>query len=242
MRRNPWWDNKDDRDDRDDNIMHNDFAGLDRGTDGREIVGTEGDDILRGTNKDDTISSGRGDDVVYGKGGDDSIDTHDGFFTDDDKVFGGKGDDTISLGRGADIADGGKGDDDITLNFPEPLLPYLGPDAGDTILFSYGAHDKGFGHDTIHAVQEDDALVFLDRSGNTENLEDLDAMTRLVDVGENAYRIDWLDSGQSVTLNLDNEYLNFGQLPEDQVSWDDFTTLEELAGVVDFRFDADYFA
>ena len=207
---------------------------------GREITGTDGNDILHGTNGDDTIFSGLGDDVIYGKGGDDIITSHSGFFTDDDTVFGGKGNDTISVGRGEDVVDGGKGDDDIILNFREPAGPFTSPDGVDIVLFNYSSCGKSFGHDTVSDLQQDDALVFLDKSGRTDDLEDLAAKTRLVDVGENAYRIVWLKGDQSVTLNLDNLYLNFGQLPEDQVNWDDFTTLQELATVLDFRFDYDF--
>lgn len=64
------------------------------------IVGTAGDDELRGTPERDVIVAGRGLDVVAARGG-------------DDVVCGGRGADTLLAGRGADRAVGGRGEDHV---------------------------------------------------------------------------------------------------------------------------------
>lgn len=99
------------------------------------IVGTDGDDRLKGTNGDDVIvglkgndkidgrrgadiiCGNQGDDKIDGKGGDDILDGGPG--NDDirggkgkDHIIGGIGDDKLRGGGGSDILDGGPGDDD----------------------------------------------------------------------------------------------------------------------------------
>jgi Ca2+-binding RTX toxin-like protein len=63
------------------------------------IVGTEGDDVIRGTPGRDVIWGGEGDDTIYGSLG-------------NDLLCGGPGADTIHGGRGNDSVDGGAGDGD----------------------------------------------------------------------------------------------------------------------------------
>ena len=98
------------------------------------IVGTGGDDVLRGTERRDVIWAGAGDDVVHGMDGADIIcggpgddelygnsglDRIHGGLGDDlivgelgsDVLMGGPGTDTIHGGRGNDTVDGGAGDD-----------------------------------------------------------------------------------------------------------------------------------
>ncbi len=65
-----------------------------------DISGTDGNEILLGTDDPDTISSGAGDDVIFGFGG-------------DDRLNGGSGNNEIHGGRGADIMRGGGGEDTI---------------------------------------------------------------------------------------------------------------------------------
>jgi Ca2+-binding RTX toxin-like protein len=64
-----------------------------------KILGTEGNDVLRGTPERDVIWGGDGDDVILGSLG-------------NDLLCGGPGADLIHGGRGNDVADGGAGDDD----------------------------------------------------------------------------------------------------------------------------------
>jgi len=63
------------------------------------IVGSEGDDVLRGTPERDVIWGGGGDDTILGSLG-------------NDVLCGGPGSDLIHGGRGNDLADGGAGDED----------------------------------------------------------------------------------------------------------------------------------
>ena len=64
-----------------------------------EIVGTDGDDVLRGTPERDVIWGGLGDDVIYSSLG-------------NDLICGGPGTDRMQGGRGNDEVDGGAGDED----------------------------------------------------------------------------------------------------------------------------------
>jgi len=64
-----------------------------------KIVGTEGDDVLRGTSGRDVIWGGGGGDTILGSLG-------------NDLLCGGGGADLVHGGRGNDLADGGGGDDD----------------------------------------------------------------------------------------------------------------------------------
>jgi Ca2+-binding RTX toxin-like protein len=103
-----------------------------------EIVGTEGDDVLRGTPERDVIWGGRGNDhitgelgndlicggagadLIYGGRGNDTVDGGAGDFDrvigdlGDDRVLGGTGDgDEVAGDLGIDIANGGPGDEDL---------------------------------------------------------------------------------------------------------------------------------
>ncbi|MEM9151184.1 MAG: spondin domain-containing protein [Cyanobacteria bacterium P01_F01_bin.3] len=79
------------------------------------VVGSDEDDVLRGTRKDDyingnegqdTLRAGGGNDRVLGGDGDDSLFGQNG----DDELLGGGGNDTIRGGNGDDILSGGAGD------------------------------------------------------------------------------------------------------------------------------------
>jgi len=209
---------------------------------GATITGTPGPDLVQGTRFADTISTSLGNDVIHGGRGNDVIFADVTFVpglgqSNNDTVFGDQGNDTIFVGSGEDLVYGGPGDDAITLAAGGMGIPFTPPDGPDTVVFEYNSHSgRGIGRDTINTVQGCDVLVFLDRTGQTDSLADLEAQTRLVDVGVNAYRIEWLKGDQSITLHLDDGYLNFGKPPEQQVNWDDFTTLDDLATVLTFQF------
>jgi Ca2+-binding RTX toxin-like protein len=64
-----------------------------------EIVGTDGDDVIRGTPERDVIWGGTGDDVIFSSLG-------------NDLICGGPGTDEMHGGRGNDEVDGGAGDED----------------------------------------------------------------------------------------------------------------------------------
>ena len=72
-----------------------------------QIIGTEGDDIIVGENKEEFIDGGAGDDIIDGRGGADVIVGGDG----NDMIDGGKGHDELFGGDGNDIIEGGEGTD-----------------------------------------------------------------------------------------------------------------------------------
>ncbi|HWO82299.1 MAG TPA: calcium-binding protein [Solirubrobacterales bacterium] len=103
-----------------------------------EIVGTDGNDLIRGTPERDVIEAGKGDDVVFSSLGNDLIcggpgtdEMHGGRGNDevygdagdedqvngnlgDDKIVGGPGDrDEVAGDLGIDIVNGGPGDEDL---------------------------------------------------------------------------------------------------------------------------------
>ena len=77
------------------------------GAGGGGTTGSEGDDLLIGTEGDDVIRCGSGEDRADGRGGDDVIYCGSG----DDVVRGGSGDDRLYGESGKDLVDGGPGDD-----------------------------------------------------------------------------------------------------------------------------------
>ncbi|MFC0681980.1 ExeM/NucH family extracellular endonuclease [Lysobacter korlensis] len=83
------------------------------------ITGTEGDDVLRGTNRADVIMGLAGDDVITGGNGEDIICGGRG----DDTLAGGNGDDLLLGGFGVDTLNGDNGDDELI----------GGPGAGDVL-------------------------------------------------------------------------------------------------------------
>ncbi len=74
------------------------------------IVGTDGDDVIQGTEKADVIWGGPGDDKIYGGLGNDIICGGPG----DDLIHGGRGNDWIDGGAGTDRVFGDLGDDHLT--------------------------------------------------------------------------------------------------------------------------------
>ena len=90
------------------------------GTSGNDrIRGTDGDDVIVARGGNDRIEAGDGDDRICGGPGNDRIEGGDG---DDrilggpgnDRIEGGNGDDTLSGGPGNDRLDGGNGDDTLS--------------------------------------------------------------------------------------------------------------------------------
>lgn len=88
------------------------------------IVGSEHDDVLRGTKGPDVIVGLGGNDTIHGLGGNDIICGGDG----NDSVFGGSGNDRLLGGRGSDALKGARGKDVL-----------LGGSGNDKILGEQGA-------------------------------------------------------------------------------------------------------
>ena len=74
--------------------------------------GDEGNDILKGTPRDDILRGHGGKDWLFGGKGDDSLEGGDG----NDTIFGGKGDDAVLAGAGHDRIWTGKGSDLVVFN------------------------------------------------------------------------------------------------------------------------------
>ena len=74
---------------------------------GLNLLGTNGDDYLKGGSGDDLLRGLAGDDFLQGRGGHDRLEGGKG----DDLLKGGKGDDLLKGGKGYNILDGGKGHD-----------------------------------------------------------------------------------------------------------------------------------
>ena len=100
------------------------------------IYGTEGDDVMDGTD---------GDDLIFGLGGNDTINGNEG----NDCIYGGNGSDDISGGTGNDHIYGGKGNDIVAGWFGNDYV--YGNKGNDYV---YG----GWGNDTIYGNQGDDYL------------------------------------------------------------------------------------
>ena len=102
------------------------------------IVGTAGDDVLRGTPRRDVIWGGPGDDLIYGGLG-------------SDLICGGAGDDFLRGGRGNDTIDGGGGTDRV-----------FGDLGDDKLIGGPGDRDEvsgGLGIDTVSGGPGNEDLV-----------------------------------------------------------------------------------
>ena len=125
------------------------------GTTGCTIVGTDGDDVLRGTPGADVICGLGGDDTIVGLGGDDVIWGGAG----DDVMVGRGGDDVIWGGAGDDTISGGDGDDRL---FGEAGADVLAGGADSDELWGGPGVDNLHGNtqdDTLHGGGGDDRLV-----------------------------------------------------------------------------------
>ena len=131
------------------------------------IVGTEGDDVLKGTPEGDVIVALEGNDTVQGLGGGDALCGGDG----DDTVVGGPGHDGIAVGRGADEGHGGPGMD-LLVEFSSdscgpcmPLDPRSRDNASDVMSGGAAMDFLGGegGNDTIVGGAGDDLALHLSR-------------------------------------------------------------------------------
>lgn len=107
------------------------------------ITGTDGDDTIdtgdlnhniSGKAGNDTITTGKGNDLVSGGPGNDKIKDGPG----DDYIIGGEGNDTVVLGPGNDYINLGPGDDTLVINMAEDIgkLNYAdGGEGEDTVVF-----------------------------------------------------------------------------------------------------------
>ncbi|MEW6248926.1 MAG: calcium-binding protein [Nitrospirota bacterium] len=145
------------------------------------ITGTEGEDVLYGTNSAEIIDALGGNDYAEGRGGNDQVlggDGHDQLFgnSGDDELVGGAGNDRLygeyayDIGDtpGHDVLDGGEGDDSLTGNGGHDVLlggagnDGLGGDDGDDLVEGGPGNDiltGGAGADTLRGGDGDDWLI-----------------------------------------------------------------------------------
>ncbi|ASK26622.1 hypothetical protein BG910_01680 [Neisseria chenwenguii] len=136
---------------------HDFAAALAAGKTGKTLTGTDGDDVLRGTEYADTISGGKdGQDTLYGNGSDDVISEKSLTYwgsEPDDKLYGGAGNDKLYAATGNDLLDGGTGRDHME-----------GGDHSDTYLFG-----RDYGQDTLfdYNFQPDEEFLLHKSNANT---------------------------------------------------------------------------
>jgi len=138
----------------------------------QSLVGTAGDDTIRGGEGADTITGGAGDDRLDGEGGADAIDAGTGNdfvtggFGDDlllggggfDDICGGAGNDTLFGGNEADLLHGDDGDDEI---HGEVGVDNIFGGAGSDTAFGGSENDwiwGGDGADMLHGGTQEDRL------------------------------------------------------------------------------------
>lgn len=120
-----------------------------------EVIGTEGNESLRGGEGDDTLRGGGGDDTLIGGGGNDLLEAGSGH----NHLIGGEGDDTLIGGNGNDTLEGGWGDDLLIAGAGDNLL--IGGAGDDTLV---GAMLDEFGADIsganiLNGGSGDDVLI-----------------------------------------------------------------------------------
>ena len=116
---------------------------------------TNGDDVILGTEADESINGLAGDDLICGGGGDDIIDGGAG----SDDLNGDDGNDTISGGTEADIIRGGTGDDTLDGGTGDDNIR---GEAGNDDLSGGAGNDLLFGDDGDDTLSGEEGLDYLE--------------------------------------------------------------------------------
>ncbi len=139
------------------------------------IVGTSGNDVIRGTSRDDVIFAGAGNDQIRGASGSDVIcggDGNDTIYGDSqrDVIFGDAGNDVLHGGSDADEVHGGDGNDEIYGNSQSDRL--FGNAGNDTINGGPDADtlDGGPGNDILNGSFQNDTCSSGEETLSCENL------------------------------------------------------------------------
>lgn len=145
---------------------------------------TSGDDIIRGTGENDTISALDGDDIVFGAGGDDSIKGGLG----DDLLIGGAGDDALIGNVGDDILMGQIGNDNLSGNAGNDVL--IGGQGEDLLsggggrdVFSFTNMSEAGDVITDFKTNQNDAIDISELLDGFNEGDDLSAYVNLVQEG-----------------------------------------------------------
>ena len=112
------------------------------------VIGTNGDDQLRGSSENNTLTGGAGDDTINGVDGTNLLQGGD----DNDSIYGGIGVDTLEGGIGNDVLQGGDNNDILTAGDGDDILEQLQGAGNDTI-------DAGAGNDTIYSGEGDNRIT-----------------------------------------------------------------------------------
>ena len=157
----------------------------------------EGNDLLVGGIKNDTLEGGAGDDRILGKMGHDYLKGGEG----DDSLFGMRGKDTLEGGAGDDVLSGGRG------------IDRLDGGAGDDTLVGGGANDfltGGEGSDTFvqnFAVSGNDVITDFNPS------EDTIELTGFQNINVDEFSITEVDGGTLIDAGTGNSLFVEGVLP-----------------------------
>jgi len=96
------------------------------------LIGTNLNDVMTGSNVDNNLFGFLGDDLINGEGSDDLLSGGEG----NDTLNGGAGDDVLSGGDGVDVISGGAGNDCIVLNLQLTSETLNGGEGIDTVDYS----------------------------------------------------------------------------------------------------------
>ncbi|KPQ36187.1 MAG: putative Ca2+-binding protein [Phormidium sp. OSCR] len=119
------------------------------------LIGTNLNDWIAGRSGDDLIEAGEGDNIIYGNTGDDTI-------------YGGDGDDVIHGGRDNDVIDGGSGDNILYGDWGDDIIyggdgdDLINGGEGDDTLFGKAGNNfirGGPGNDVIYGGDGDDYIL-----------------------------------------------------------------------------------
>jgi len=183
------------------------------------VVGTPGDDVLRGTNQPDRISAFAGNDLVYARAGGDEVRAgagNDGVPAGDggDLAYGGRGNDVIGGGNGGDRLYGGSDSDGVRDgDGDDRAAGNRGPDDvsggyGDDSLYGGWGADRVFGgpgSDELHALAADGDVDLLQCGTGRDTAWILRSERRITQVVgcEVVYLVDVLSREQADEENTD---------------------------------------
>lgn len=153
-----------------------------------QLIGLDGNDLLRGGFGDDKMLGGDGRDYLVGRAGDDTLDGGAGRDllaggAGDDKLLGREGRDLLHGGEGDDHLDGGAGRDQLSGEAGDDLLrggadrDYLRGGRGDDTL------DGGSGDDLLRGGEGADSFVFQLGAGQ-DRILDFDACEDVLDFSQ----------------------------------------------------------
>ena len=101
---------------------------------GRSVKGTQGDDVIVGTQGPDTINGNGGNDIICARDGTNTVKGGDG----DDEIYSGSSNDSLSGGDGVDHISGGEGNNQVS-GGPGDDVFVAGGDGNDQITGDRGS-------------------------------------------------------------------------------------------------------